>query len=551
MTRSSYTASSPLLPLLPSGTLPPLAVLLRWLEDLRADHVDTVVTDALPPLNGSLPDVLRLGGIATLLADHQPAPEFRWEGAGGHRLTVAETAPAGDAVIEAFHRGDLPAGEARFADDAGILSLIEVARLEDASACLGIGTGAAWHHVLAALDRTRVPRMPALISRVIEDGAYGAWNPLPFSRWLTVSLPSSSKPWAMVDSHGRQSPVQVVEGVAGPELLTCLELGALEAVTLRAVDEPVADVTWEVEERILDNGLVRAELDALGQVSRLCWRGVFAELAGPAVAPRINGAALGGVVSISILEAGPVRARICVVRTAAAGVLRVTYTLHAHDDGLRVAVAWSPSPDHADADLELDHPTAHRGCFLHLAGELSRSTVPQAWSLTHPPIDPQGGVRWATLGDAAGRGLALVAGRPVVVSAAGGVLKVHGAPTAYALYAAARGTSANLGQLALALSSPGRATALEEPVSAPFRLAELGGLVPLWARRPAEWAGEVVFSEQHQSRGRAWLFPHVAPREAWRVDAAGNGLSVINLTREGDGLEIDYLPGEILIIRWR
>ena len=69
MTRSSYTASSPLLPLLPSGTLPPLAVLLRWLEDLRADHVDTVVTDALPPLNGSLPDVLRLGAIATLLAD--------------------------------------------------------------------------------------------------------------------------------------------------------------------------------------------------------------------------------------------------------------------------------------------------------------------------------------------------------------------------------------------------------------------------------------------------------------------------------------------------
>lgn len=544
-------SSAPLLPLLPSGTLPPLALVLRWLEDLRADLVDTVVTKTLPPLNGSLPDVLRLGGITALLATQQPAPEFRWEGFGSNRITVAEVPPAADAVIEAFHRGELPAGAARFADDAGILSLVDVARLEDASACLGIGTGAAWHHVLAALDRTRMPRMPALTARAIEDGALGAWNPLPFARWLTVSLPSTSKPWALVDSHGRQSPVQIVEGTEGPELLTCLELGALEAVTLKALDEPVPDVTWEVEERILDNGLVRAEFDPLGQITRLCWRGIFAELTGPAVSPRLNGNALGGTATISILEAGPVRARICVVRTAEPGVLRVTYTLHAHDDGLRIAIAWSPTPDFADAELELDHPTAHRGCHLHLAGELSRSTVPQALSLTHPALGPQGGVRWATLGDAAGRGVALVAGRPVVVSAAGGVLKVYGAPTAYALYAAARQDGANLGQLALALAAPGRATALEETVPAPFRLAELGGLVPLWARRPAGWAGEVVFSEQNQARGRAWLFPQAKPTEAWRVDAAGNGLAPVGLTREGDGLEIDHLPGEVLIIRWR
>jgi len=172
-------------------------------------------------------------------------------------------------------------------------------------------------------------------------------------------------------------------------------------------------------------------------------------------------------------------------------------------------------------------------------------------SLTHPPVGPQGGVRWATLGDAAGRGVALVAGRSLVVSAAGGVLKVHGAPAAYALYAAARHGGANLGQLALALAAPGRATALEETVPAPFRFAELGGLVPLWARRPAEWAGEVVFSEQNQARGRAWLFPQSKPLEAWRVDAAGNGLAPVSLTREGDGLEIDHLPGEVLIIRWR
>ena len=542
--------SAPLLPLLPSGTLPPLAVLLRWLEDLRLDQVDAIVAEILPPLNGSLPDVLRLGGITTLLTTGQPAANFRWEGFGGNRLTVAELPPEPEMLIEALHRGDLPAGPARFADDHGLLSLVDVARLEDASACLGIGTGAAWHRVLTTLDRTRAPRMPMLVARTIEDGALGAWNPLPFARWLVVSLPSTSKPWALVDSHGRQSPVQIVEGLEGPELLTCVELGALEAVTLRAVDEPVADVLWEVEEQVLDNGLVRAEFDSLGQVTRLCWRGLFAELVGPAVAPRLNGENLGGSATISVLEAGPVRARLCVVRSATTGVLRTTYTLHAHDDGLRVAVAWSPNPDHVDAELEFDHPTAHRGCHVHLAGELCRSTLPQAYSLTEPAMAPHGGVRWATLGDAAGRGLAIVAGRAVVVSALGGVLKVHGAPTAYALYAAHH-AGANLGQLALALATPGRATALEAPMPAPFHLAELGGLVPLWARRPAEWAGEVCFSEQRQSRGRAWLFPQEKPQEAWRVDAAGHGLAKVNLTREGDGVEIDHLPGEILIIRWR
>ncbi len=543
--------SAPTLPLLPSGTLPPLAVLLRWLEDLRTEQMTTIVAELLPPLNGSLPDVLHLGGITTLLAPNQPAAEFRWEGFGGNRITVAKLPPADGAVVEPLHHGDLPPAAAQFANDSGLLSLVDMARFEDASACLGIGSGAAWQRVLTALDPHRVPCMPMLTTRTIEDGSLGAWNALPFARWLVVSLPSTSKPWAVADSHGRQSPVQIVEGLEGSELLTCLELGALEAVTLHPIDEPVADVLWEVEERVLDNGLVRAELDTLGQVTRLCWRGVFAELAGPAVAPRLNGENLGGSVNINVLEAGPVRARLCVVRSAAAGVLRITYTMHAHDDGLRVEVAWSPALGYAEATLVFDHPTAHRGCHLHLAGELSRSSLPQALSLTQPVMAPQAGVRWATLGDAAGRGLGVVAGRAIVVSAAGGVLKVHGAPTSYALYAAARHNGLNLGQLALGLATPGRATSLEAPVMAPFHLADLGGLVPLWARRPAQWAGEVVFSEQRQARGRAWLFPYARPQEAWRVDAAGHGLAKVNLTREGDGLEIDHLPGEILIIRWR
>lgn len=545
--------SAPLLPLLPNGTLPPLAVLLRWLEDLRVDQVDTVVASALPPLNGSLPDVLRLGGIALLLTAGQPAREFRWEGFAGNRITVAEEPPAPDALIEPVHRGDLPAAAAYFADDSGIMSLIDLARLQDASSCLGIGQGAAWHQVLTTLDRSRVPRIPPLPTQALPDGSFGAWNPLGFSRFLVVALPATKKPWGVVDQRGRQSPVQVVEGLSGPELLTCLELGALEAVVLQPLDEPVDDVAWEITDRVLDNGLVRAELDDLGQIIRLCWNGVFAELAGPIVAPRLDGNALGGTATIHVLETGPVRARVVVVRTLSAGVLRVTYTLHAHEDGLRVAIAWSPSDDALDREFMVAHPTTHRGGHLHLAGELGRSTVAQTLSLTQRTGEPCGGVHWAALGDAAGRGLAVVAGRPLVVSARGGVLgiHVHRAPASYGLFAAARDQALNLGQIALTLACPGKATSLEESLPAPFRLAELGGLVPLWVRRPAGWRGEVVFSEQRQARGRAFLFPHESPTEAWRVDAAGNGLTRISLTREGDGLELDHQPGDLLIVRWR
>jgi hypothetical protein len=538
--------SAPLLPVLPSGTLPPLAVLLRWLEDLRADQVDTVITPQLPPLNGSLPDVLRLGGIGTVLTSDQPAACFRWEGLGGNRVTVAETPPDADTLVEDFHHGDLPPGNTtgHSLDETNLLALVELARLEDASSCLGVGAGASWHQVLAAFDRTRTPRLPPLSARSVAGSGLGAWNPLPFERHVVAALPADgAKPWAVSDQRGRIAPVQVSD----EGLLVSLHLGALEAVQLSPVDEPAPDAAWEVDEKTLDNGVVRAEFDSLGQLTRLCWDGVFAELAGPAVTPVVAGVPLGGSATITVVEAGPVRARIDVLRQVPQGLLRVSYALHAHEDGLRVTASWD-----GPGELELCHPTAHRGCHLHLAGELCRTSLPQARSLTHPVGVPVAGVRWATLGDAAGRGIAVVGAQPLTVSAAGGLLRVHGVRVCFALHAARREAgSLNLGQLALSLAAPGRSTSLEAPVPAPFRLADLGGLVPLWARAPSGWAGELVLADQAEARSRAFLFPAQRPSEAWRVDAAGNGLSRVNLTREGDGLELDHLPGEILVIRWR
>lgn len=534
--------SAPLLPLLPSGTLPPVAVLLRWLEDLRADQLDTVITDRLPPLNGSLPDVLRLGGISTILTAGQPAPHFRWEGLGGNRVTVTEAPLEADDLSDAFHHGELTPGPIAGGDDAGLLALVDLARLEDASSCLGMGDGASWNQVLTALDRSRTPRLPPLTARSAVGAGLGAWNPLPFARQTLVTLHTETRPWAVRDQRGRIAPVQI----AGKHLLVSLPLEALEALHLEPFDEPVPDSAWEVDEKTIDNGIVRGEFDALGQLTRLCWNGVFAELAGPAAAPRLDGKPLGGTAEITVNESGPVRARIDVVRTTPQGTLRIAYVLHAHEDGLRIESSWNGS-----GDLVLEHPTAHRGCHLHVAGELCRSTLPQARSLTERIGAPISGVRWATLGDAAGRGIALIGHGPLTLSAEGGLLRVHGARH-YALHAARRGEGdLNLGQLALALANDGRPTALEEPVPAPFRLAGLGGLVPLWARSPAGWAGEVVFADQAEARGRAWLYPRTAPTEAWRVDSAGNTLSKVQITREGDGLELDHLPGEVFVVRWR
>ena len=542
-------AHAPLLPLMPSGTLPPVALLLRWLEDLHQDQVDTVVVGTLPQLNASLPDLLRLGGISTVLASGLPRPGFRWEGVGGSRVSVrdAEATVPDDLV----HHGQLPSGEAQFADDQGLLGLVEMARLADASSCLGLGDGASWNHILMALDRGRIPRLPHLRGRAPEgDVGLGVWNPLPFARELTCVLPLlGDKPWGVADAQGRTYPIQIVEGSTGEEVLTTLSLGAHECVGLTPVHDPVADATWDVETDVLDNGLVRIELDPLGHIVRLCSRGVFAEFAGPAVAPTINGLPLGGTATITIHEAGPVRARVGVTRTTTAGTLRLTYTVHAHEDVVRIAGTWS-----GDGDLILTHPTTHRGSLLHAAGDLSRAMIPQARSILHPPAEPLAGVRWATLGDSSGRGLAVAAGRPITLEAEGGVLRIYGAPAvSYALGAlgGSRREGLNLGQLANHLAVGGRSFSGSESIPAPFRLANLGGLYPIWSRPPPGWAGEIVFADQSGARGRGYLYPRKQPTEAVRVDVFGNALAPVHLTREGDGLELDHGPCEVFIVRWR
>lgn len=371
-------------------------------------------------------------------------------------------------------------------------------------------------------------------------------NPLPLARHLVVSITTDLTPTAVIDQHGRRYPTQMHRDDYGPTLLVGLYLGAHESVELTPLAATAADVQWEVDEKTIDNGRVRAELDARGQVVRLCWDGVFADLTGPAVIPHIDGQLLqSGDAVITVHERGPVRATIHSTRTATNGVLDVTYTLFAHGDGLVVTASWNGS-----GELTLDHATAHCSAQLYGAGQGARIRAEQP--ITHNDL------RWAALDDAAGRGTALIAGQLMRVSAQDGVLRLHGDELDYALHHARRDPEAHsLGQLAVMHGVPGRKTPSAN--TAPFHLAELGGLVPIDATVPEDWAGELVFSEQAGARGRAFIFPHfqaLSPvvqtvREAWRVDEAGTLLSTIPLTREGDGLEVDYRANESFAVRWR
>lgn len=540
----------PALPLLPSGILPPAAILLRCLEALRSEGVEELACLALPRLNGSLPDLLRTAGIRTLVVGGLPLPSLRWEGWGGSRIEARDDQAPFDAEPGGLHHGDLPAGATLDrGDDRDLLALLEQARLEDAGAVLGKGAGADWSRILAACGPGQATHRtaPGPVACVMPGDHLGVWNPLPFGRDLVVALPALRRSWGMVDTNGARHPAQMVDGPGGRELLVALHLGALGSTVLEPLDDPVPGPYWEVDGRTLDNGVLRAELDELGQVVRLCFAGVFAELAGPVCAPSLDGLPLAGKVVVAVLEDGPVRAKVLVTRRCEQGVLRLTYTLHAWESVLRVEARWSGA-----GELAFDHPTAYRGCQLHAAGDLARSAITQAAVAGEDLPVPVEGVRWAALGDAAGRGLALLGPQPLTVAARAGSLRVQGrCEVDYALASAQPPAGSGLGQLALSLTVPGQPWDGALPGPAPFRLADLGGLVPLWVRRPEGWAGELLLADQGAARGRAFLFPCSPPTEAWRVGPRGETLQRLPLAPEGDAVIIEHAAGEILNLRWR
>lgn len=539
-----------IIPLLSDGSLPPLALLARWLESVRsAELTSAPVTprlDRLPPGNGSLPDLLAAAGIGGLKLTQPLVPGgFRWEGIAGGRVAVDG---AGDDAP--LHHGHLPITVGDPGGDGGaLLGLLDLARLEDASALRADAThGAAWDHILAAAGSAIPPRIPPLAGRTRADntGSPGAWNPLAFTRRVVVSLPTprGTAPWGMRDSRGVRHPVQVVEGPLGRELLLMPELGALEAVRLEALFDPVPGCHWEVSRTVLDNGRVRVELDPLGQIVRLCWNGHFASWAGPAAQPLIDGLPLGGQSVIMVLEEGPVRARLAVTRTTAHGTLHLIYTLHAHEDVLRISATWD-----GEAELALDHPTVHRGALAHFAGEGASWSEPQHASVTDPAMEPRRGCRWASISDGDGDGLLIATARPAALSAHVGRLRVQvERGTAYVLADTQRQTDAGSpGRLALHLAVPGRPYPHGEPLPPALHLSA-ADLVPWWIRRPKGWQGELLLVQQNDRESDGILrLPGAS--EAWRC--ASDGTPRGQLTRIDDAFTLVCSGGAVEFIRWK
>ncbi len=544
----------PLVPLLRDGTLPPLGLLARWLDSLPATDAQGAMLrlDRLPPGNGSLPDLLIAAGFNRLVLDRPLMPGgFRWEGCGGGRITVNN---GGDDTP--LHHGQLPiTADNQDGDGTALLGLIDLARLEDASALradstTGTVSGAAWDHILAAAGTALTPRIPPLTghSRGEDARTPGVWNPLPFTRRTAVSLPISrgTPPWGMRDNRGVRHPVQVVEGPLGRELLLMPELGALEAVRLEPLYDPVAGCHWEVSRTVLDNGRVRVELDPLGQIVRLCWNGQFASWAGPAAQPLSDGLPLGGQAVIMVLEEGPVRARLAVTRTTPHGTLHLTYTLHAHETMLRVAATWD-----GDAELVLDHPTTHRGASVRFAGEGAAWSELQQASVTAPAMEPRRGCRWASISDDDGDGLLIVTARPAALSAHAGRLRVHlDRGAAYALVDSHRQADAGSpGRLALSLAVPGRPYPYGKPLPPVLHLPA-DGPMPWWIRRPKDWLGELLLVQQ-DDRESASLLRLPGASEAWRCAVDGTPREHLPRTPEDDAFTLVCHGGALVIVRWR
>jgi len=531
----------PSLPLLPTGALPPAIAVLRWLASLPPSS--TVEIPLLPQLNAGLPDLLALGGIAQISGPEMPAPPFRWHGA------VGEVAAGGHVVAHgASHRGSLPGGESLVGDDSGLLGLLDLARLGDASAVVDGEDGANWAPIVSVMTgRQTAPRLAPMAGRhgASDQRVLGAWNPLPFPRTAVVSLQvGTAKPWAFATDDGAVHPTQMVEGTDGPEMIVALPLAALAASGLTPIDDPVAGVHWEVSETVLDNGRVRAEFAPDGGLVRLCVDGVFAEPSSPLLRAVHAGSPLTGAVRIEIAESGPVRARLVMTREVDRGLLRITCSLHAHESCLRISVLWTGS-----GSVWIEHPTRHQTAGLVLAGETSPTHQVQMARITDPGGGSIAGVRWAVLADPGGRGLAVVAGRGQTCEVRDGVLSISAGPLAsYALSMGGPQSGPDLARLAQHLATPLRSSTVDQARPAPFRL-QGSGLVPLWVSRPAGCLGELLLADFSLTRGR--LFMTTSHGEHLdKIDARGNVLAPMTRNPDGEWV-IDHQPGEILLVRWR
>ncbi len=504
----------PALPLLADGFPPDPGVLAQWLSGLPPEATEVVI-DPVPAISAHLPACLAAAGITHVVTSAR-ANDVRWFAPTGAQVAVNASTDTGKPW-----RGDLP--DASLASDAADPARSHETRLRQAAAATAVWPDG---------------RVPAPI-----PGELVAWNPSPLARRAIVAFPAAAEgraPWGLRDPRtGARHPLQVIEGALGPEWLTSLPLEALEVATFTAEPDPVdGGAPWDVSEEILDNGLVRVELDLYGNVNRLCFGGRFVPLAAPLLrAGRGKELLTVSPARCTVLETGPVRARLAITRELPGGVLHLIFTLHAFDPCLRVSVAW-------DGDLHdrwLDLSTA-------ITGQPWQRSV--GWMPDHIQDDGtrwHHGLAWARLDDGDGGGLTVSGSRPWSARSDGSALFL-GAQAGFTLTLSdprlcdPSTVSERWGQPALAVGPT--------PPEQPFRLVMPAGVSPLWLRRSQEGVWSVTLVEQRGRAARGWLFPRPSDR-AWLTDLRGRPHRACAQTPEHDGFQIDLAAGAIQILHWR
>jgi hypothetical protein len=543
------------LPTLDDSSCPPTALLLHYLSALAADGADTIRLDYWPHGNAVLPELCELAGITRIECDvaQRGHDAWWWLTSSGGRIAVGDaddTAPSHSGpVATSSGVGHVPR--------RGILAALEAARLQDASAavCAG-GKGADWDTLGKSLEQPRLLPSATTVLRpglVANDGTWSAWNPLPLARRCLVHVPGANDhaPAACSDPDQGLHPVQSTDGAFGEEWLCSLPLPSLDAITLQRHDQATAGAHWQVDERCLDNGRVRAEIDGNGLIARLCIDGRFANLTGPLLQPLRNGHVLPRADEIEILENGPVRARVvCTFSDDQDGVLRLTYSLDAHQGHLRIGATWAgerPAPI-------LRHHTGWRDESVIIGHDAIAHRQDQRPSLRHPNGAIAHGIRHLSLGgDGFHCGLGLASAMPLTVRCRGGIVDVpiDGTCSYVIGDSQRREHQLGLGPLAHSLALPARCT---PPFTPERRLEVLGhGITPLWVG-PDHDGCRVLLANDGEQHRRCWLRDsqdHGATPaiDAIRIDGQGRPLGGRGPVIDDDAWRLDLPPHSLLLIR--
>ncbi|MEK7412796.1 MAG: glycoside hydrolase family 38 C-terminal domain-containing protein, partial [Planctomycetota bacterium] len=251
---------------------------------------------------------------------------------------------------------------------------------------------------------------------------YVVFNPLPIARTVAVELPKASG----YASDGIALPQQIVGSGKAARSLALVTLPGLGSVQVQvAPRERTAAI--EASPRLLHNGILRAEFDARGRLSRLLVDGEDLGLSAPAGLRMYRdvpanydawdidhqafklGCEVADDLRLQVVEQGPARA---VLRAKSAigerSSLVIDYMLESGSRWLRVEMSIEWRERHQL--LKFHVPTAWRGTHARFGlpfGSIARSQLPgiekdeAAWEVP--------GSRWAAVGDDAGHGLAICA----------------------------------------------------------------------------------------------------------------------------------------------